>query len=141
MIVYIKPRYLRRGSLVTNASTSNSKYTFRWCCKKKAPPSIDVKKLDDSKDRISEQIESTAKTSKPPDNGASVAQNNVSALEQSVLKSSMLGENVSMQRSANDDQITEDFDDENNDDNCISESQNSALHQSVLKSSMFGESL
>ena len=141
MIVYIKPRYLRRGSLITNASTSNSKFTFRWCCKKKAPQTIDVNKLDSPKDGISEQLESTAKISKPPDNGASEAQNNGSALEQSVLKSSMLGENVlSMQSSVNDDQITEDANDDH-DGNCHNESQNSALHQSVLKSSMLGESL
>lgn len=133
-IVYIKPRYLRRGSAMTSTSTTSKWCKFSWFCRKKAPPAIAVDKLDD---KGCQSVQSTSKLTKPPDNNEHDLHKGGSAIHQSIMNSSMLGERVSFQQNLNDDQLTEIVDTDDKKD----EIQSSALEQSVLKSSMFGESL
>jgi hypothetical protein len=137
-IVYIKPRYLRRGSVITNASTASKICTFSWCCKKKAPSTVDVNKLEDPKKEPSE-LQSTSKLTKPPEDDAPGHQNDGSTtFHQSVLNSSMLGEGLPvMPTTVQDDQLTE----LDNEDETYDESKQSTLHKSVLQSSMLGERL
>lgn len=123
--------------MITTSTNTSPWFSFSWCCKKKTPQTIDLNKLDE--DGPSE-LQSTSKLTKHPDNDASDAQNGSgSAIQQSVLNSSMLGERTSLQQLVNDDLGTEPVD--NDDENCRDESQRSQLHESVLKSSMLGESL
>ena len=93
--------------------------------RRKTPDTIDAAKRDDLAEAHSE-LESTSKLTKPPEH-------NGSALEQSVLNSSMLGERLS-QPGIDEDQLTEVENENDNNDQ-------SNLHTSVLKSSMLGESM
>lgn len=107
-IVYMKPRYFKRGSTITSNSVNALSMCklFFGCCKKRKPLSIDLNKVDEAKESESE-LESTAKLTKPPENEdrAVVMDHGVemfntepclSKLHQSVLKSSMFGEDLSM---------------------------------------------
>ena len=97
--------------------------------RRKTPDTIDAAKRDDSAKAHSE-LQSTAKLTKPPEHNESI-QAGGSALEQSVLNSSMLGERLSQ---PDEDQLTEVENENDNNDQ-------SNLHTSVLKSSMLGESM
>jgi hypothetical protein len=133
MIVYVKPRYLKRGSTF---NTSFDKFKIpkcklSWCFKKRTPSSTDDDKMDRGKVHES-QIESTSKLTKHPNNESEVAVveyddtfdhcNRESKLHQSVQNSLILGEG-SLSNSYND-EVTK-----------------STLQQSVLNSSMLGEKM
>ena len=136
--VYIKPRYLRRRSVVaTNAASINTQARWRQIfslCQRKTPGNnVDAKQRDESPDAHSE-LQSTSKLTKPPELELHevISQSGGSALEQSVLNSSMLGERLS--QPIDEDQLTAiENENESND--------QSNLHTSVLKSSMLGESM
>lgn len=141
-IVYIKPRYFRRGSMASSSRNATTWFSCSWfsrCCKKKAPQTTNLNKLDD---KGSSELQSTSKLTKPPDNDASDMQNSESDMHQSALNSSMLGERISLDQSVNDDKVTEVTG--NDDEVCDpqrDESNKSALRESVLKSSMLGENM